>query len=360
MTGLTYDSGDFRGNMEKALARADWTGFAARRKASAKTGRLRGIGVANYVEAPVGAPRERVVLTVTGEASVELVTGTQSTGQGHETVFAQIAAEKLEVPLDAVRLVTGDSRQVEVGGGSHSARSARLVGTLLVDGCEQLLARARRMAAEALEMPADSVRYAEGVFTAIGTNRSVGLFDLAARAGPGALSAMAELAHRIPAHPTGCAVCELEVDPETGAITLQKYVSVDDVGRPINPLIVDGQVHGGIVQGIGQALSEGLATDLSTGQVVGASFMDYALPRAANVPSFTVELTEDPTAGNPLGIKGGGEGGITPAMAAIINALVDALQRYSVEHIDMPATPQRVWNAIRAHSVTRTNGARGA
>jgi aerobic carbon-monoxide dehydrogenase large subunit len=189
------------------------------------------------------------------------------------------------------------------------------------------------------------VRYADGIFTAANSNRTSSLFQLAAQSTPGILSVASELAHRIPVHPTGCAVCEVEVDPATGAVELQAYTSIDDVGRPINPLIIDGQVHGGIVQGIGQALHEGVVTDGSA-QVLTASFMDYGLPRAHNVPSFNVELAEDPTTGNPLGIKGGGEGGITPATAAVINALVDALREHGVDHIDMPATAQRVWMAI--------------
>jgi carbon-monoxide dehydrogenase large subunit len=235
---------------------------------------------------------------------------------------------------------------MEVGGGSHSARSMRLVGTLLCDASETLIAKAQALAAAQLGVAGDEVRYADGIFTTASSNRTLSLFQLAAGSAPGALSVTSELAHRIPVHPTGCAVCELEVDPETGAVALQAYTSIDDVGRPINPLIVDGQVHGGIVQGIGQALHEGVVTDGSA-QVLTASFMDYALPRAHNVPSFNVELAEDPTTGNPLRIKGGGEGGITPATAAVINALTDALREHGVDHIDMPATAERVWAAMR-------------
>ena len=345
--GLTYDSGDFHGNMAAALVRADWASFPQRRKASRRAGRLRGIGVANYIEAPVGAPYERVVLTVRPDGQVEMICGTQSTGQGHETVFAQVAADLLDVPLESVKLVTGDSRDVEKGGGTHSARSMRLVGTLLVEACEKILARARGLAAEMFAAPEPEINYADGFFTTPSSNHAFSLFDLADRSAPATLSAMAELSHRIPAHPTGCAVCELEVDPQTGAVEIMRYTSVDDVGRPINPMLVDGQMHGGIVQGIGQALSEGVATDRSNGQVVNASFMDYGLLRADNVPRFDVELAIDPTAGNPLGIKGGGEGGITPAPAAVINALCDALKEFGIDHVDMPATPVRVWSAIR-------------
>jgi aerobic carbon-monoxide dehydrogenase large subunit len=342
--GLTYDSGDFHGNMAAALERAEWTGFRERRKASRRAGRVRGIGVANYIEAPVGAPFERVAIIVKPGGQVEMICGTQSSGQGHETVFAQVAADLLDVPLTAVKLVTGDTAQVEKGGGSHSARSMRLVGTLLVEACGKIIAQARALAAAAFGSPDSEIKHTDGFFTTPRSNRSFTLFDLAER---GKLSAMAELSRRIPAHPTGCAVCELEVDPQTGAVDIKRYTSVDDVGVPINPMLVDGQMHGGIVQGIGQALSEGVALDPS-GQVINASFMDYGIPRADSLPSFDVALALDPTKGNPLGIKGGGEGGITPAAAAVINALADALKDFGVEHIDMPATPLRVWNAIES------------
>jgi aerobic carbon-monoxide dehydrogenase large subunit len=345
LMGLTYDSGDFRGNMETALLRADWKGFSQRRRASRKRGKLRGIGIANYVEAPVGAVRERADISVSANGDIKIITGTQSTGQGHETVFSQVAADRLGVALDAITIVSGDTDIVRTGGGTHSARSMRLVGTLLCEACDKLIANGRLLAAKSLGRPEDEVRFADGLFTSPGTNWSASLCDLSAQSGT--LSASAEIVRRIPVHPTGCAVCELEVDPETGMIDLQRYTSVDDVGRPINPLIVDGQVHGGIAQGIGQALVEGLFADAG-GQVVTGSFMDYGLLRADRVPSFDVELTEDPTSGNPLGIKGGGEGGITPAPAAVINALVHALHDYGVDHIDMPATPERVWAAIHA------------
>jgi carbon-monoxide dehydrogenase large subunit len=345
--GLTYDSGDFQGNMAAALTRADWTSFPQRRKASRRAGRLRGIGVANYIEAPVGAPYERVALTVQADGRVEMICGTQSSGQGHETVFAQVAADLLDVPLESIKVVTGDTRDVEKGGGSHSARSMRLVGTLLVEACGKIVAKARGLAAEAFAVPEDEVKHSDGFFTTPRSNQAFSLFDLAGRGAPAALAAMAELSHRIPAHPTGCAVCELEVDPHTGAVDIKRYTSVDDVGVPINPMLVDGQMHGGIVQGIGQALSEGVAADPASGQIVNGSFMDYGLPRADDVPRFDVELALDPTAGNPLGIKGGGEGGITPAPAAVINALVDALKEFGIDHVDMPATPVRVWSAIQ-------------
>lgn len=341
--GLTYDSGDFAGNMELALSRADWAGFPTRRADSRRRGRLRGIGVANYVESPVGAPREKVIITIKPDETVDVVAGTQSTGQGHETSFAQVVADQLDVPIERIRLVTGNTDRVAVGGGSHSDRSMRLAGTLLVQAAQEIVTRGRVLAAPLLDASANELTFEDGLFRAPKTNRSVSLMDLARNS---ELSASAELNGRIPAYPTGSAVCELEVDPETGVVNIVRYTTVDDVGQPINPLIIDGQVHGGAVQGIGQALSEQVALDPQSGQVLSGSFMDYGLQRADRVPSFDVSLTEDPTSGNPLRVKGGGESGITPATAAVINALVDALGEHGIEDIEMPATPQRVWMAL--------------
>jgi carbon-monoxide dehydrogenase large subunit len=328
--GLTLDSGDFNANMERALERADWAAFETRRAASAARRMLRGIGVANYVEAPVGAPRERLVLRVRAGGTVEIATGTQSTGQGHETTFAQVAAELLDVPIETVKLVQGESRAIAAGGGTHSNRSMRVVGTLLVQTCAELRERARTLAAEHPEVPDE-------------------LFALAALAERGGtpLEAEADFAGRIPAHPTGCAVCELEIDPATGIVTIERYTQVDDVGQPINPLILDGQTHGGIAMGIGQTLYEGLNFDRESGQVMGGSFMEYAVPRSFQVPRYEVELREHPTAGNPLRVKGGGEGGVTPAPAAIVSAICDALRDYGVDHIETPVTPEKVWRALQ-------------
>jgi carbon-monoxide dehydrogenase large subunit len=316
--GLTFDSGDFRADMERTLELADWNGFEDRRTAALARGRLRGIGVANYVEAPVGAPRERVVLTVRAERVVEIAVGTQSSGQGHETTFAQVVAELLEVPIETVRLIQGDTNDVN-GGGTHSNRSMRIVGTLLVQTCTELRERAG---------PGD-------------------LFALAERAGA-PLVAEAGFAGRIPSHPTGCAICEVEIDPATGGVTIERYSQVDDVGQAINPLIVHGQVHGGIAMGIGQTLYEGLHVDREAGQVSGGTFMEYAVPHAFQVPHYDIDLLEHPTAGNPLRVKGGGEGGVTPAPAAIVNAICDALRDYGVEHIDTPVTPEKIWRTLQA------------
>lgn len=318
--GLTYDSGDFHGNMERVCVLAGWENFPARRAASEARGMLRGIGVANYIEAPVGAPRERVQLRVRANGAVEIVTGTHSSGQGHETTFAQVVADRLDVPIDAIRLVTGDSHVVDVGGGSHSNRSMRIVGTLLLEACADIRAQA----------------------DALGSD----LFAAAAHAAGDALVSEKNFFGRIPAHPTGAAVCEVEIDPQTGATTICGYAQVDDVGQAINPMIVEGQTHGGIAQGLGQAFYEGISFDPENGASDGTSFMQYAAPHAGQLPPLVVELAEDPTAGNPLRIKGGGEGGVTPSPAAAVNAVCDALRGLGVVHVDTPVTPAKLWELV--------------
>lgn len=356
-SGLIYDSGDFIGNMRAALKAADWKGFERRRKAAVKRGKLAGIGLANYVECPVGAPHERVDLNVRADEDVvELVIGTQSTGQGHETSFAQVIADMFGVTPEQVRLVVGDTDKVVSGGGSHSDRSMRIGSALMSEAATKIIAQAKRIAAHTLDAPEGDITFEDGLFSAPGKNRRLGIFDVARaaqdapdlsdnlRAG---LVATAAMRGRIPAYPTGAAVCECEIDPETGVVEITRYTAIDDAGQPINPLILHGQVHGGIVQGVGQALVENHAYD-AEGQVISASFMDYGMPRADLVPSFDVHLTEDPTKGNPLRVKGGGEGGTTPAPAAVMNAVCNALSAIGVEHFDMPATPRRVWSAIRA------------
>ncbi|TDV35828.1 xanthine dehydrogenase molybdenum binding subunit apoprotein [Paraburkholderia caballeronis] len=353
--GLTYDSGEFARNMARALELAEWDGFEARRAQSLAQGKLRGIGVANYIESPVGAPRERIELTVLPEGRIDIVAGTQSTGQGHETTFAQVVAQHLGVPMAAITLRTGDTAFVSVGGGSHSDRSMRLGGMLLVDTAAQIVATGTQVAAALFDVAPERVSFADGAFVDPASDRRIGLFEVAARIAsdglPGnpatrKLYAEAEVNTRVPAHPTGSAVCELEVDPDTGIVKLVNYTSVDDVGQPINPLIVEGQVHGGLAQGIGQALSETCYLDRDTGQVLTGSYMDYGMPRAGAIPPLRLELTEDPTHGNPLRVKGGGESGITPATATIFNALADALKAFGSDELAMPATPKVVWEYI--------------
>lgn len=349
--GLVYDSGDFAGYMDRALAMAAWEGFPARRAAALARGRLAGIGLANHIEAPVGAPVERASVSVKGDGTVEAIVGTQSSGQGHETTFAQVIADQLGVAIEAVRIRYGDSGFVKSGGGTHSDRSMRIAGALFVRAAAEIVERGRTAAAAFLEAAAEDIVFEEGVYGIAGTDRAVSLFELARAIESGALPAdMREVLAsaqdfngRIPAFPAGTAVCELEVDPDTGNVRVTRYTAVDDVGRAVNPMIVEGQTHGGIAQGVGQALCEGVALDPASGQVTTGTLMDYGILRADELPAFRLGHAEDPTAGNPLGIKGGGEGGVVPATAAVLNALCDAL---GVEDLPMPATSEAIWGAI--------------
>ncbi len=356
-TGLTYDSGDFSGNLARALEIADWNGFAARRREARKRDRLRGIGVASYVETPVGMPHERIALKVAGDGRVDLVVGTQSSGQGHETSFRQVIADALGIEPEAVNFIGGDSAVLASGGGTHSDRSMRLAGSLMMEASRMVIEKARAIAAVMLEVAETDIAFTDGLFVAPNSNRRLTLFDIAGAidglAGlpedlRGPLAAEATFTGRIAAYPTGAAVCEVEVDPDTGTVEIARYSSVDDGGQAINPLILHGQVHGGVAQGVGQAMLEAAVYEPISGQLISASFLDYGMPRADHFPVFDVELTEDPTQGNALRVKGGGEAGITPSPAALINAVVDALGDFGIEHLDMPATPQRVWSALRA------------
>jgi carbon-monoxide dehydrogenase large subunit len=343
--GLTYDSGAYGRVMASALALGDWSGFPARRAAARARGRLRGIGLANYVEVTSGFPTERAEITIRPEGRVDAVIGTLSSGQGHETSFAQLLVEWLGVPFESVNLITGDTDIVSEGGGSHSGRSMRFASIVLGKASDTILAKGAEIAARLLEAAPADIEFAAGRFSVKGTDRSVGIFEAAA-AQP--LAAAHTETLRIAGFPYGCQVCEVEVDPETGVVTIARLAAVDDVGRAVNPPILHGQTHGGFAQGAGQALLEECRYDPETGQMLSASFMDYAMPRADHFPEFATELSEVPSPTNPLGIRAGGEGGTTPALAAVANAVVDALAELRVEHIELPATPERVWRAIRA------------
>ena len=354
-TGLNYDSGDFAGNLARVLEMADWDGFPKRRAAARKRGRLRGIGIVNYVETPVGMPHERVAVKVSPER-VDLLVGTQSSGQGHETSFRQVMADQLGVTPEAINFLGGDSAMLASGGGTHSDRSMRLAGALMVTTSQTVIGKARRIAAVMLDVAESDIAFTDGLFVAPNSNRRLTLFDIAGAIGSlpslpndlRELRAEATFTGRIPAYPTGAAVCEAEVDPETGTIELCRYTSIDDGGQAINPLILHGQVHGGVAHGVGQAMMEATVYEPGSGQLLSGSFLDYGMPRADNFPHMEVDLTEDPTTGNALRVKGGGEAGITPSSAVLMNAVVDALSELGIEHMDMPATPQRVWNVIRA------------
>jgi aerobic carbon-monoxide dehydrogenase large subunit len=354
--GITYDSGDYEQVMQRALELADWAGFPARRKAARKRGKLAGIGVANYIEATSGVPRERADITVLPDGRVDLVIGTQSTGQGHETSFSQIVADWLGVPFAAVTVRYGDTDFVKAGGGSHSGRSIRFGSIVIRAAADAIIQKGREIAALLLQAPVDQVAFAGGRFAITGTDRTIDLFEIAAAAAKssdlpenlrGPLSGSCDKVTPGLCFPYGSCVCEVEVDPDTGDVAIVRYTSVDDVGRAVNPMILHGQTHGGIAQGVGQALMEECWYDHDSGQLLSASFMDYAVPRADDLPSFITDISEVPASSHPLGFRSGGEGGTTPALGVVINAIVDALAHLGVRHIEMPATPAKVWQAIR-------------
>jgi carbon-monoxide dehydrogenase large subunit len=349
--GMVYDSGTYEDNLDLSMRIHDWDGFAARQREAKSRGRLLGLGLAHYVESAIGAPNERTDITVTAEGRVRVVIGTGPSGQGHETSFAQVVGALMGVSPTAIDLVTGDTDQVVIGGGSHSGRSMRHAATLFVKAAPELIAKGRRVAARLLGVEVSEVAYADGRFSAPQSNRSYDFLELGKEAVARSLEPLAVTAeHEMhdPVFPNGCAVCEVEVDPETGWVDLVRYSVVDDVGRCINPLIVHGQTHGGAAQGIGQALWEECVVDPASGQPLSGSFMDYGMPRADNIPSFETRIVEVLSPRNPLGIKAGGEGGTTPAPAVIISAILDALRPLGVTELAMPATPLRVWQAIQA------------
>lgn len=341
--GVTYDSGDYAGSMDLALREADWAGFEARRREAGARGKCRGIAVANYIEVTSGFPRERAELKVGEDGVVELVVGTMSSGQGHETTFCQLLSEWLQVPFERIRFIANDSDRVSVGGGSHSGRSMRLVSIALRQAVDALLAKGAELAAPLLQAAPGDVRYSNGTFAASGA--SVDLWAVA-RGKP--LEAAGEIFNQTGGFPYGAHVCEVEVDPDTGHVAIVAWTGVDDVGLAINPLVLHGQAHGSVTQGLGQALFEAVHYERQGAQLLSASFMDYALPRADTTPSFRTLIMEVPASSHPHGIRPGGEGGTTPALGLVVNAIVDALSDYGVTDIPMPATPLRVWQAIQA------------
>ncbi len=351
--GMLYDSGEYETNMDRAMKLADWEGFEARRAAAAARGKRLGLGLANYVESSIGSPKERAEIAVLPEGRVRVVIGTQPSGQGHETSFAQVVADLLGVPMEAIDVLTGDTDVVSAGGGSHSGRSMRHAATVFSIAAKELVEKASRVASFLFEAPAVFER---GRFVSSGPEKKSFSFLELARAAEaallpeglrGGLAVITDNEMHDPVFPNGCAVCECEVDPETGAVRIVRYAAVDDVGRCINPLIVHGQTHGAIAQGAGQALGELCHLDPASGQPLAGSLMDYAIPRSDELPSFRCEIAEVLSPTNPFGIKAGGEGGTTPAPAAVIGAIVHALREYGVRDITMPATPQKVWRAIQ-------------
>ena len=353
--GMVYDSGDYHDAMEKAFTLGDWAGFPARRAEARTRGKLRGIGTANYVDTATGVPRERAEITVHDDGRVDVVIGIVSNGQGHETSFAQLINEWFDVPIEKVRLIVGDTDIVQVGGGTHSGRGLRLGSIVMWNASNKIIEKGKRIAARLMECDPSVVQFAQGIFSAQGTQQSRTLTEVAAAAQRlpdlpedlrGPLAAFSDETIHTPSFPYGCHVVEVEIDPALGTLEIVNYAAVDDVGRAVNPMIVHGQVHGAIAQGVGQALWENIHYDPASGQLLSGSLMDYAMPRADHFPSFVAEFTEVPCTTHPLGIRPGGEGGTTPALGVMINAVVDALSDYGVKHIEMPATPERIWRAI--------------
>jgi aerobic carbon-monoxide dehydrogenase large subunit len=349
--GSRYDSGTYESNMALAMRIADWEGFAARQEVARNRGRLLGRGLANYVESSIGAPRERAEMEVLPTGRVRVVIGTQPSGQGHETSFAQVVASLLGVPIGSVEVVMGDTDIVSVGGGSHSGRSMRHAATVMSIGARDLIAQGNLLASALFEVDGADIEFKGGAFRVMGTDRQIGFLELAREAArrdaTTRLATIADNEMHDPVFPNGCAICECEIDPETGVLTLTRYAAVDDVGRCINPMIVHGQTHGGIAQGVGQALWEQCFLDPQSGQPLCGSLMDYVLPRADQLPMFETEIVEVLSPTNPFGIKAGGEGGTTPALAVVVNAIVNALSPYGVSDLQMPVTSESIWRAIR-------------
>lgn len=353
--GTLYDSGDFPALFERALEAADWNGYAARQRQSRKAGKLRGRGIGCYLEVTAPPSNEMGGIHFESDGSVTIVTGTLDYGQGHWTPFAQILSSQLGVPFEAIRLVQGDSDRLIAGGGTGGSKSIMASGSAIIEASERVIEKGKALAAHFLEAAVADIEFAAGAFRIAGTDRSIGIMELAAR-----LRAGASLPEDLPqtldvdhvfkaapsAYPNGCHIAEVEIDPQTGAIAIDRYVMVNDFGTLVNPMLVEGQLHGGIVQGIGQAIGEMTRYD-EAGQLMTGSFMDYALPRAADVPFFDFISHSVPTATNRVGAKGCGEAGCAGSLPSVMNAIVDALSPHGVTHVDMPATPQTIWKLVQ-------------
>jgi carbon-monoxide dehydrogenase large subunit len=352
--GTTIDGGKFATNIDIALTAADHDGFPARRGAARRRGLLRGIGVTCFLETARGAPNEGAEIRFEADGRVALLLGTQSNGQGHETSFPQIAADRLGLPIEAFVYIQADTETVKDGNGHGGARSMHMGGAALVKAIDGVIAKGRVIAARLLQARPEEVAFQNGSFNADG--RSIALLAVARAAGDAAdpedtgkspLDTYAwNLLDKI-TFPNGCHIAEVEIDPETGHVVLARYTAVDDFGTIINPMLTIGQVQGGVAQGIGQAMLEHTVYDPDSGQLLSGSFMDYALPRADDLPDLAIHLNGVPTSANPLGVKGAGQAGAIAAPQAVIAAILDALASLGVRHIDMPATPERVWNAIQ-------------
>jgi carbon-monoxide dehydrogenase large subunit len=344
--GDSYDSGDFETVMRKGMEKADWKGFAARRAQSVAKGKWRGIGMATYVEkcSGGGAP-ETAKARFNEDSTITIITGNQTNGQGHETALSQIASARLGVDIERIRIVQGDSDIVPEGftGGS---RMVAVNGAATAGVAEKIIAKGKPLAANLLEASAADIDYQDGSYRIVGTDRRVSLFDVA-KANKGALDDEFTRMPEVDTFPNGCHICELEIDPDTGTLEILNYSVMDDFGVALNPLLLQGQIHGGVGQGVGQALSEKAIYDADSGQLVSGSFMDYALPRADIVPHVTFNLHNSPCKTNPLGVKGAGEAGAIGAPPAVVNAIVDAIFTHTgVKHVDMPVTAASLWKVI--------------
>ena len=352
--GKTYDSGDFATVLDAGLKNMNWSGFESRRAASAAKGLHRGIGLAYYLEATGGDATERAEIRFADDGFVDVFVGTQSTGQGHETAYVQLTVEQLGVPGEKVRIVQGDTDTIPVGGGTGGARSLYSEGQAILKTATTVIEKGRRAASEALEAAMPDIQFEQGRFSVVGTDRGIDIITLAmvqrekAAKGQDVTTLDAAEIANIDHHtfPNGCHIAEVEIDPETGVVSVLRYSVTDDVGKAVNPMIVAGQVHGGVAQGFGQAVLERTAFDPSSGQLLSGSLMDYCLPRADDLPNIEVELVEVPCGTNPLGVKGAGEAGAVGSPPAVINAIIDALSPMGITHIDMPATAEKVWQAI--------------
>lgn len=348
-TNRTYDVGDFAGALTRCMDKADVAGFAARAAASEARGRLRGLGVASYVECTAMGAGEDTSLTLGKDGTLTLLIGTQSTGQGHETAYAQVVSERFDVPLDRIRVVQGDTDRIKTGGGTGGSRSIPVGAVTTARASKTLADSLADLAADALEAAASDLEIVDGRFRIVGTDRSLTLAEVAAlpAATPEKLEGRGAYTPETATYPNGTHISEIEIDPETGAARLERHTIVDDFGATINPLLLEGQVHGGVAQAVGQALMEGAVYD-GDGQLLTASFMDYCMPRADHFPPIAFETRNVPSTTNPMGLKGAGEAGTIGAAPAVVNAVGDALWRaYGVADIDMPATPQAIFRAIR-------------
>ncbi|HEY3893586.1 MAG TPA: molybdopterin cofactor-binding domain-containing protein, partial [Bradyrhizobium sp.] len=353
-SGVTYDSGDFAGVLGTALELSDYSGFGRRKKESRKRGKLRGIAVGSYLESTAPPRGELGKIVFEPDGTVTLVTGTLDYGQGHSTPFSQILSAQLGIPFENIRLEQNDSDIVHFGGGTGGSRSVTASGLAIVEASALVIAKGKQAAAHLMEAAESDIVFSDGRFTIAGTDRSIGIMELSRRLRddkmPDGLPASLSVDHNsseVPStYPNGCHVAEVEIDPDTGVVDVVRYTGANDFGTIINPMLVAGQMHGGVAQGIGQALMEEVSYD-SSGQPITGSFMDYAVPRAEDIPLMAVGSHPSPATSNPLGTKGCGEAGCAGGLTTIVNAVIDALSEFGVAKIDMPLTPERVWRAIR-------------